>query len=150
MAKSRVFLLRHDASLPPAVWRVSQTLFIQKYLRLSNISMRTAGAKTPANGERNKMSAVFTHFLPQKCTLPSTLWATRNSPLAHFVLTTGYLFQPFLVNGKVVGYMKPVKNLRHLALRDAGHMAPRNIPAEALDMFERFISGKMFDDTIVP
>ena len=56
------------------------------------------------------------------------------------------MFQPFLVNGEVVGYMKAVKNLRHLALRDAGHMAPRNIPAEALDMLERFISGEMYQD----
>ena len=61
-------------------------------------------------------------------------------------LTKYLLFQPFLVNGKVVGYIKAVKNLRHLALREAGHMAPRNIPAEALVMFERFISGIFFDD----
>ena len=56
------------------------------------------------------------------------------------------MFQPFLVNKEVVGYMKAVKNLRHLALRNAGHVAPRNIPAQALDMLERFTSGDMYQN----
>ena len=54
------------------------------------------------------------------------------------------MFQAFLVNKEIVGYMKAVKNLRHLGLRNAGHMAPRNIPAQALDMLERFTSGDMY------
>ena len=56
------------------------------------------------------------------------------------------MFQPFLVKKEVVGYMKAVKNLRHLALRNAGHMAPRNIPVQALDMLERFTSGDMYQN----
>ena len=42
-------------------------------------------------------------------------------------------------DGKVVGYMKAVRKLRHVTLRGAGHMAPRSQPEAAFDMFKNFL-----------
>ena len=53
--------------------------------------------------------------------------------------------QPFMSNGKLAGEMKSVKNLRHLLIRNSGHMAPRDQPEVSLDMFDRFITGAMYN-----
>ena len=41
--------------------------------------------------------------------------------------------------GKLVGYMKSVRKLRHVTLRGAGHVAPRSQPEAAFDMFKKFL-----------
>ena len=48
-------------------------------------------------------------------------------------------FQPLMTDGKLAGYMKSVKKLRHVTLRGAGHVAPRSQPEAAFDMFKNFL-----------
>jgi carboxypeptidase C (cathepsin A) len=51
--------------------------------------------------------------------------------------------EPYPVAGETVGYLKTVKNLRLFVMRNAGHMVPRSCPSASLDMFNKFISGRM-------
>ncbi len=50
---------------------------------------------------------------------------------------------PYYVGGETAGYLKSVKNLKLFVMRNAGHMVPRSQPAYSLDMFEKFITGRM-------
>ena len=50
---------------------------------------------------------------------------------------------PYSVAGETVGYLKTVKNLRLFVMRNAGHMVPRSNPSASLDLFTKFISGKL-------
>jgi len=47
------------------------------------------------------------------------------------------------VQGETAGYLKKVDNMRLFVMRNAGHMVPRSQPKYSLDMFDKFISGKM-------
>eukprot|EP00095_Tigriopus_kingsejongensis_P005173 maker-scaffold237_size242172-snap-gene-1.30 protein:Tk05173 transcript:maker-scaffold237_size242172-snap-gene-1.30-mRNA-1 annotation:"venom serine carboxypeptidase" len=51
--------------------------------------------------------------------------------------------QTYKVNGKVVGYLTSVQNLRLFVMRNAGHMVPRSQPEFAFAMFNDFVSGTM-------
>ena len=47
----------------------------------------------------------------------------------------------YKMNGETVGYLKSVQNLRLFTIRNAGHMAPRNQPEVAYEMFSKFLDG---------
>lgn len=47
------------------------------------------------------------------------------------------------VDGETAGYLKSVDNMRLFVMRNAGHMVPRSQPKFALDMFNKFINGRM-------
>ena len=49
------------------------------------------------------------------------------------------LFQTFIVDGRVAGYIKNVRKMRHVVFKDSGHSVPRNQPEAALEMFRGFI-----------
>jgi vitellogenic carboxypeptidase-like protein len=49
----------------------------------------------------------------------------------------------FSVNGETAGYLKSVKNLRLLAMRNAGHMVPRFQPEYSFEMFGQFLDGTL-------
>ena len=51
--------------------------------------------------------------------------------------------KPFVVNGVPSGYLKAVKNLQLMSVRNAGHYVPRDAPEVALALFERFIDGSL-------
>ena len=42
------------------------------------------------------------------------------------------LFQTFIVDGRVAGYIKNVRKMRHVVFKDSGHSVPRNQPEAAL------------------
>jgi len=45
--------------------------------------------------------------------------------------------------GQTAGYLTSLGNLRLLALRNANHMAPRDAPGPALQMFQDFLAGQL-------
>jgi len=48
--------------------------------------------------------------------------------------------------GKPWGYVKSANNLQFLIVLDAGHMVPMDQPKPSLDMINRFIEGRSFQD----
>ncbi len=48
------------------------------------------------------------------------------------------------VDGELAGYVKEVDNLTQVLVRNAGHMVPYDQPKWALDLIDRFTSGKKF------
>ena len=52
--------------------------------------------------------------------------------------------EPYIANdGKTAGYLKTAENLRMFVMRNAGHMVPRSQPVYGLEMFEKFINGRL-------
>ena len=49
----------------------------------------------------------------------------------------------FRVNGAVAGYLTSVQNLRLLAVRNAGHKVPMDVPEVAFGMFRQFVNGDL-------
>ena len=47
--------------------------------------------------------------------------------------------------GTVAGYARGAANLLQVVMRGAGHMAPFDQPARALDLITRFVEGRAFD-----
>lgn len=52
--------------------------------------------------------------------------------------------KPWRVNGELAGYTKFARNLAHVFIRNAGHVAPYDQPAWLFDMINRFTKGKAF------
>ena len=46
-------------------------------------------------------------------------------------------------NGKTAGYLKTAESLRMFVMRNAGHMVPRSQPEYSLEMFDKFINGRL-------
>lgn len=51
----------------------------------------------------------------------------------------------FVVDGRVAGSVRSADGLTFVRINDAGHMCPHDQPKESLDMFNRFIDGRPFD-----
>jgi len=47
------------------------------------------------------------------------------------------------VGGETAGYLKSVGNMKLFVMRNAGHMVPRSQPKYSLDMFTKFVTGRM-------
>jgi len=52
---------------------------------------------------------------------------------------------PWIYNGKTVGYFKGYQNFQYLKVKDAGHMTPEDQPEVSLELFSRFIHNKPFN-----
>lgn len=52
----------------------------------------------------------------------------------------------WISNGAIAGSSRTAYGFTFVRVKDAGHMVPLNQPAHALDMLERLISGRPFDD----
>jgi len=51
--------------------------------------------------------------------------------------------QIWTFEGQTAGYLTSLGNLRLLALRNGNHMAPRDAPGAALQMFQDFTGGRL-------
>jgi hypothetical protein len=56
----------------------------------------------------------------------------------------------WIVNNESAGYIKHHKNLQFLVVYNSGHLAPYNVPVQALDLITRFVNGKSFHDYDLP
>ncbi|XP_049785115.1 venom serine carboxypeptidase [Schistocerca cancellata] len=54
--------------------------------------------------------------------------------------------QKWLVDGEIAGYSKAAGNLTEVLVRNAGHMVPTDQPKWAMDLINRFTSGKPFHE----
>jgi len=50
--------------------------------------------------------------------------------------------QIWRVNGTIAGYVKSAGDFSEVLVRNAGHMVPTDQPVWALDLYNKFISGK--------
>jgi carboxypeptidase D len=82
---------------------------------------------------------LMANHLGQRRVLNAMEWSGAEA----FASATRYVW---VVNGMPAGWAETAGHLTYLCVAQAGHMVPRNVPAAALDMLDRLLTGRSFDD----
>ncbi len=72
------------------------------------------------------------------------LWQLEWAGAADYHQATKIIWRDTDGSGNVSGYARRARNLWQVVVREAGHMVPTDQPSRALDMLDRFISGRGF------